>query len=71
MFLGSRVQLVGIWDVQARRHNKCDAGLKHQQVGIEWCAAQSKELMAAGVPVLHYYSMGKSDAVKQIASQLF
>lgn len=42
-----------------------------KQVGIEWCAQQSKELMAAGVPVLHYYSMGKSDAVKQIASQLF
>jgi methylenetetrahydrofolate reductase (NADPH) len=42
-----------------------------KQIGIEWCTAQSKELMAAGVPVLHYYSMGKSDAVKQIAKQLF
>jgi len=42
-----------------------------KQVGIEWCAAQSQELMKAGVPVLHYYSMGKSDSVKQIASQLF
>jgi methylenetetrahydrofolate reductase (NADPH) len=42
-----------------------------KQIGIEWCAAQSKELMDAGVPVLHYYSMGKSDAVKQIASRLF
>jgi len=42
-----------------------------RQIGVEWCAQQSRELMAAGVPVLHYYSMGKSDAVKQIASQLF
>jgi methylenetetrahydrofolate reductase (NADPH) len=42
-----------------------------KQVGIEWCTAQSRELMQAGVPVLHYYSMGKSDSVKQIASQLF
>lgn len=42
-----------------------------KQAGIEWCTAQSRELMAAGVPVLHYYSMGKSDSVKQIASQLF
>ena len=42
-----------------------------RQVGIEWSIKQSKELMAKGVPVLHYYSMGKSDAVKQIASQLF
>lgn len=42
-----------------------------RQAGIEWCTAQSKELMDAGVPVLHYYSMGKSDAVRQIASRLF
>ncbi|HRH33896.1 MAG TPA: methylenetetrahydrofolate reductase [Catalimonadaceae bacterium] len=42
-----------------------------RQIGIEWSVQQSRELMAAGVPVLHYYSMGKSDAVKQIASQLF
>lgn len=42
-----------------------------KQIGIEWSIQQSKELMAMGVPVLHYYSMGKSDAVKQIASALF
>jgi methylenetetrahydrofolate reductase (NADPH) len=29
------------------------------------------ELKAAGVPVLHYYSMGKSENIRQIASQLF
>jgi methylenetetrahydrofolate reductase (NADPH) len=32
---------------------------------------QSKELLDFGVPVLHYYSMGKSDNIKVIASQLF
>lgn len=42
-----------------------------RQVGIEWSIQQSKELMARGVPVLHYYSMGKGDAVRQIAAQLF
>ncbi len=41
------------------------------QIGIEWCTQQSKELMEAGVPVLHYYSMGKSDNIKQIAASLF
>uniref|UniRef100_UPI00404A5940 methylenetetrahydrofolate reductase [NAD(P)H] n=1 Tax=Gelidibacter sp. TaxID=2018083 RepID=UPI00404A5940 len=40
-------------------------------VGNEWCIAQSKELIAAGIPVLHYYSMGKSDNIKAIASQVF
>lgn len=42
-----------------------------KEVGIEWCINQSKELMKFGVPVLHYYSMSKSDSIKKIASQLF
>lgn len=42
-----------------------------RQVGVEWCIQQSKELMAAGVPVLHYYSMGKSDNIKAIAKEVF
>jgi methylenetetrahydrofolate reductase (NADPH) len=48
---------------------KDDAGVR--QVGIEWCIQQSKELIAAGVPVLHYYSMSKSEAIRKIASELF
>ena len=42
-----------------------------RQVGIEWCTQQSKELKAAGVPALHYYSMGKSDNIRQIAEAVF
>lgn len=42
-----------------------------RQVGIEWCVQQSKELVAAGVPFVHYYSMGKSDNIKAIAKQVF
>lgn len=42
-----------------------------KQIGIEWCIAQSKELLAAGVPVLHYYSMGKADNIKAIAREVF
>ena len=42
-----------------------------RQVGIEWAIAQSKELMAAGVPVLHYYSMGKSSNIEAIAAEVF
>ncbi|MGC1472522.1 MAG: methylenetetrahydrofolate reductase [NAD(P)H] [Psychroserpens sp.] len=50
---------------------KCDNNKQVREVGIEWAVQQSKELMAAGVPVLHYYSMGKSDNVYAIASQVF
>lgn len=42
-----------------------------KQIGIEWCIEQSKGLVKAGIPVLHYYSMGKSDNVKEIASNVF
>jgi methylenetetrahydrofolate reductase (NADPH) len=42
-----------------------------RQVGVEWCIGQSKELKVAGVPVLHYYSMGKSDNIKAIAEKVF
>ena len=42
-----------------------------RQVGIEWAIAQSKELKAAGVPVLHYYSMGKVDNIQKIAGEVF
>ncbi|MGB5500417.1 MAG: methylenetetrahydrofolate reductase [NAD(P)H] [Maribacter sp.] len=42
-----------------------------RQIGIEWAIQQSKELKAAGVPVLHYYSMGKSDNIQAIARGVF
>lgn len=41
-----------------------------KQVGIEWCTQQSKELKAAGVPCLHYYTMGDTDTIRAIASQI-
>ena len=42
-----------------------------KEIGIEWCAQQSKELVAAGIPVLHYYSMGKAANIKAIAKTIF
>ena len=42
-----------------------------KQIGIEWCTVQSKELVAAGIPVLHYYSMGKAENIKAIAKEVF
>ncbi len=50
---------------------KCQDNSQVNQVGIEWCIQQSKELMDKGVPFLHYYSMGKALNIKKIASQVF
>lgn len=49
----------------------CRNNQEVRQVGIEWAIQQSKELKNAGVPVLHYYSMGKSDNIKAIAQAIF
>ena len=49
----------------------CKNNKEVRQVGIEWCIQQSKELIEFGVPVLHYYSMGKSSNVKAIAKSVF
>ncbi len=50
---------------------KCKTNKEIRQVGIEWAIQQSKELKKAGVPVLHYYSMGKSTNIKAIAKEVF
>lgn len=42
-----------------------------KQIGIEWAIHQSRDLIAAGVPVLHFYSMGKSDNIYKIAREIF
>ena len=50
---------------------KCKSKEEVRQVGVEWCIKQSKELIKGGAPVLHYYSMGKSDNIQKIAGELF
>ena len=50
---------------------KCKDNKQVRQLGVEWAVEQSKELIAKGVPVVHFYSMGKSDNIKAIAKQVF
>jgi len=50
---------------------KCKDNKEVRQVGVEWAVHQSKELIKAGVPVLHFYTMGKSDNIRKIAEQVF
>jgi methylenetetrahydrofolate reductase (NADPH) len=66
-----RIFHIDIPDQLAEAVESCKTDAEAKQVGIEWCIQQSKELMEFGVPVLHYYSMGKSDTVRKIASALF
>ncbi|GAB5416901.1 MAG: methylenetetrahydrofolate reductase [NAD(P)H] [Crocinitomicaceae bacterium] len=50
---------------------KCKTNQDAERVGIEWGIQQSKELKAADVPCIHYYTMSNSDSVKAIAKEIF
>ena len=42
---------------------KCKTNGEAKQVGVEWTVMQSRELKAAGVPVIHYYTIEISDYI--------
>lgn len=42
-----------------------------RNIGIEWAVGQCRELIKAGVPALHFYSMGRPDNIASIASRVF
>ncbi|MBN2682531.1 MAG: methylenetetrahydrofolate reductase [NAD(P)H] [Bacteroidales bacterium] len=50
---------------------KCKNNADVRKLGVEWAIVQSKELLQNKVPVIHYFSMGKSDNIRQIAESVF
>lgn len=50
---------------------KCNDNQQVREVGVEWAIMQSRELIQHGVPVLHFYSMGKSDNIRKIVKAVF
>ncbi|MDD3636101.1 MAG: methylenetetrahydrofolate reductase [NAD(P)H] [Bacteroidales bacterium] len=50
---------------------KCKDNKAVRQLGVEWTIAQAKELIAKNTPVLHFYTMGKSDNIRKIAEAVF
>lgn len=51
--------------------NKCKTDAECEQVGTEWLIQQSKELKAAGVAVLHYYTLGKPKVIRDVCQKIF
>ena len=49
----------------------CKTTAEARQVGVEWGIQQSRELKAAGVPVIHYYTIGIADNILKIAKEIF
>ena len=42
-----------------------------REIGIDWSIAQGRELIEAGVPVLHFYTMSKTFNIQKIARAIF
>ena len=49
---------------------KCKSDADVEIVGAEWLLQQSRELKKAGVPVLHYYTLGKPLVIVNTVKQL-
>lgn len=41
-----------------------------KEIGIEWCIGQCRELINYGVPLLHFYSNGKTGSIRRIAREI-
>ena len=49
----------------------CKTDLDVEKIGEEWMIEQSKELKKAGVPVLHYYTLGRPVLVANVVKEVF
>jgi methylenetetrahydrofolate reductase (NADPH) len=54
-----------------REVEKCQNNEQARQVGVEYAIVQSRELISAGVPALHFYTMGRSDNIQKIVMDVF
>ena len=50
---------------------KCKTDADMQQLGVEWCIKQCRELLAAGVPGIHFFSIGAADSIREVARQIY
>ncbi len=50
---------------------KCATDAEATEVGAEWCIAQCRDLIAHGVPGLHFYTFLASESVRRVAKEVF
>lgn len=55
----------------SREVEKCSDDSQVYDLGIEWCVAQSRDLIAHGAPAVHYYTMGRAANICAILKQVF
>lgn len=50
---------------------RCTTDEAVKQVGIEWAVEQCRDLIAHGVPSIHFYTVSAVDSIAQIAPQVY
>lgn len=58
-------------DVLAYEAMKCTTDEEVKALGIEWCVEQCRELIAHGVPSIHFYTVSAVDSIRQIAGKIY
>ena len=62
---------VDIPDELVQEALKCETDEATEALGTEWCIHQCKELIAHGVPSIHFYSVGAVNSIKQVAKAIY
>jgi len=65
-----RTFYVDIPNELANEITKCKTDEEVAAVGTEWLIQQSKELKKFGVPVLHYYTLGKAAVIANVVKSI-
>ncbi len=55
----------------ASEMEKCHDNNSVRELGVEWAILQSRELIASGVPIIHFFTMGRADNIRSIAENVF
>ncbi|MBQ9076324.1 MAG: methylenetetrahydrofolate reductase [Muribaculaceae bacterium] len=50
---------------------RCKTDEDAKTVGVEWCTSQVKDLIANGVPSIHFYSLNATQSVRKVASAIY
>ena len=58
-------------EILANELRQCKTDDEAKIVGIEWGIQQCKELMAQGVPSIHFYTLLATDSVRRIAQEIY
>ena len=62
---------IGMPPELVREVSACRDDAAARRIGIEWCVAQSRELISRGVPAVHYYTMSRGANILEIIKKIF